>query len=176
MCLSPIKRKKKKFCKLADEVFHNFYNDGRLCGEGVKDKGFIENCDCYNINTNSDDVTYKMTINDRSLRLTFKATYYLKLQAVSVWVSTENHENKSQYAKYMRGKYNDKPFSVFVDSGNYGGINIGMKKMPAGDEHQICEALHKFRIAWQESEIHKLLTKIAITDYTYRPKDFHDFD
>ena len=44
------------------------------------------------------------------------------------------------------------------------------------DEHEICEAIHKFRIAWQESNLHKFFMKRAVTEYTYTPKDFHDYD
>ncbi len=172
------KLKKKKICKLVDEVFHNFYNDGRLCGAGVKDKGRIEDCRCYNINTkNCSDVTYKMTVNDGLLRLTFEITYNLKDKLISVWAIANYHENQKGYKKYVERKYDGKPFKAYVSTfSTYDGISVGMSKMPARNEAEICEALHKFRTAWQESDFHKFLTLLAITDYTYKPKDYYELN
>ncbi|MBR2023740.1 MAG: hypothetical protein IJ996_04425 [Clostridia bacterium] len=172
MCLFKKQRKIKKFGKIANEMFHNFYNDGRLCGKGVTDKGRIEDW-TYEPKKDKTYSTYTFKITDGSLPLTFTANYFFDEDCVSVWVSPENHKNQTNYKKYLEGKYRKKPFSVGIYSYT---VDIGLSKMPAKDEHEICEAIHKFRIAWQESDLHKLFTKLAVTEYTYIPKDFHDYD
>jgi len=178
MFLFLTKRKKKKICKLVDEVFHNFYNDGRLCGAGVKDKGHIEKCNCFDIDTkNCDTVTYKMTVSDGLLRITFEICYNLAKKDISVWAITDYHENQKGYKRYIERKYNGNPFKSYVSTVfTNDGISAGMSYMPAKNEEEICEALHKFRTAWQESDFHKFLTLLAITDYTYKPKDYYELN
>lgn len=172
MCFFKKQRKIKKFGKIAHEMFHNFYNDGRLCGKGVTDKGRIEDW-TYEPKKDKYYSKYTIKISDGSLPLTFSANYYFNDNRVSFWVCPENHKNQTNYKQYLEGKYNRKPFYVGIYSYT---IDIGLSKLPAEDEDAIRESIHQFRMAWQESDLHKFFIKLAATEYTYTPKDFHDYD